>query len=197
LEKRLDDAISRSRPLNQDQYQLSLFELESNAKNLRTMSDDFRQRYADSLQQQSFPISDASITARAALPLEKSGPKMLILLMASAGGLGFGLAVGFLRELMKGFFYTREQVESVLQTPCIAVVPSLKSNKGPASMEKPKPMLSFDRGLGAGLNDQRTLSRGPDICWAVFNSPLSRFTEAMRSIKLAIDLNSGFVNSKK
>src|SRR5215472_11760347 len=54
LEKRLDDAISQSRPLNQ--AQVTLFELESNVKNLRAMSDDFRQRYADSLQQQSFPI---------------------------------------------------------------------------------------------------------------------------------------------
>jgi len=196
LQKRLDDAISQSRPLNQ--AQVTLFELESNAKNLRAMSDDFRQRYADSLQQQSFPNSDASIFARAALPLEKSGPKRaLILVMASAGGLGFGLALGFLRELMKGFFYTREQVESVLQTPCIAVVPSLKSNKGPTSMENSKPMLSFDRGLGVGLNDQRTLFHGPDIYWAVLNSPFSRFAEAMRSIKLAVDLNSGFVNSKK
>src|SRR5499433_3413080 len=169
LEKRLDDAISQSRPL--DQAQVTLFELESDAKNIRTMSDDFRQRYADSLQQQSFPNSDARIFARAALPLEKSGPKRaLILVMASAGGLGFGLAVGFLRELLKGFFYTREQVESVLQTPCIAVVPSLKSNKGPTSMENPKPMLSFDRGLGVGLNDQRTLSHGPDMYWAVLNS---------------------------
>src|SRR5215510_11933799 len=196
LEKRLDDAISQSRPL--DQAQVTLFERESDAKNLRTMSDDFRQRYADSLQQQSFPNSDASIFARAAPPLEKSGPKKaLILVMASAGGLGFGLAGAFLRELMKGFFYTREQVESVLQTPCIAVVPSLKSNRGPTSMENPKPMLSFDRGLGAGLNDQRTLFHGPDIYWAVLNSPFSRFAEAMRSIKLAVDLNSGFGNSKK
>jgi polysaccharide biosynthesis transport protein len=64
-------------------------------------------------------------------------------------------------------------------------------------MENPKPMLSFDRGLGVGLNDQRTLSHGPDIYWAVLNSPFSRFAEAMRSIKLAVDLNSGFVNSTK
>src|SRR5262249_38010592 len=66
LEKRLDDAVSRSQPLNQ--AQITLLDLESNAKNLRTMYDDFRQRYADSLQQQSFPISDSSITTRAALP---------------------------------------------------------------------------------------------------------------------------------
>ena len=36
--------------------------------------------------------------------------------MAAAGGLGFGVAVGMLRELMNGSFYTSEQVESALQT---------------------------------------------------------------------------------
>jgi succinoglycan biosynthesis transport protein ExoP len=200
LDKRFDDAVSRSQPISQ--AQITLLDLESNAKNLRTMHDDFRQRYADSLQQQSFPIADASITARAALPLERSGPKTaLILVMAAAGGLGFGVAVGFLRELMDGSFYTKEQVESALQTPCIAVVPSLKSDNsynGPTLMGNPKPMLSFDRGLGAGLNDQRTISRGPDICWAVLNSPFCRFAEAIRSIKLlAVDRNRSAVNSKK
>ena len=199
LEKRFDDAVSRSQPISQ--AQITLLDIESNAKNLRTMYDEFRQRYADSLQQQSFPISDASITARAALPLEKSGPKTaLILVMAAAGGLGFGVAVGILRELMDGSFYTKEQVESALQTPCIAVVPSLKgdnSYNGPTLMGSPKPMLSFDRGLDAGLNDQRTISRGPDICWAVLNSPFCRFAEGIRSIKLAVDLNRSAVNSKK
>src|SRR3984893_5677830 len=196
LEKRLADAVSGSRPLNQ--AQITLLELDSNAKNLRTMYDEFRQRYADSLQQQSFPISDATITMRASLPLEKTGPKtMLILVMGAAGGLGFGLAVGILLELMNGSFYTKEQVESTLQAPCIAIVPSQNSDKGPTLMGNPKPMLSFDRGLGAGLNDQRTISRDPDICWAVLNSRFSRFTEAIRSIKLAVDLNSGGVNSNR
>ena len=196
LEKRLDDAVSRSQPINQ--AQATLLDLQSNAKNLGTMYDDFRQRYADSLQQQSFPISDASITMRASLPLEKSGPKTaLIFVIAAAGGLGFGVAVGILRELMNGSFYTKEQVESAFQTPCIAIVPSLKSDKGPTLMGNPKPMLSFDRGLDAGLDNQRTISRDPDICWAVLNSRFSRFTEAIRSIKLAVDLNSGGVNSNR
>jgi polysaccharide biosynthesis transport protein len=199
LDKRLADAFSRSQPLSQ--AQVTLLDLETNAKNLRTTYDDFRQRYADSLQLQSFPISDASIITRAALPLEKSGPKTaLILLMAAAGGLGFGVAVGLLRELMDGSFYTSEQVESALQTPCIAVVPSLKSDNsynGPTLMGNPKPMLPFDRGLGAGLNSQRIISRDRDICWAVLNAPFSRFAEAIRSIKLAVDLNGGAVNCKR
>ena len=95
-----------------------------------------------------------------------------------------------LRELMNGSFCTREQVESALQTACISVVPLVKADKGPR-LSSLKPMLSFDRGLGADLNNQRTIPRDPDVFWAVLNSPFSRFAEAMRSIKLAIDLNSG------
>ena len=58
-------------------------------------------------------------------------------------------------------------------------------------------MLPFDQGLGASLNNQRTISRDLDVFWAVLTSPLSRFAEAIRSIKLAIDLKSGAVNSNK
>jgi polysaccharide biosynthesis transport protein len=194
LEKRLADAVSLSQPINQ--AQVTLLELGSNAQNIRTMYDNFRQRYADSVHQQSFPVSDARISARASLPLEKSSPRKLILVIV-AGGLGLGVAVGVLRELMNGSFYTGEQVESALQTPCIAIVPSLKSHKGSTLMENPKPMLSFDRGLDAGLNNQRIISRDREICWAVLNAPFSRFAEAIRSIKLAVDLNGVAVNSKK
>jgi polysaccharide biosynthesis transport protein len=194
LEKRLADAVSRSQPINQAQ----LRDLEGNAQNYRTMYDNFRQRYTESLQQQSFPISDARITTRASLPLNKSGLKSaLILVITAAGGLVFGVGVGMLRELMSCSFCTREQVESALQTPCISIVPSLKSDKGPTLSRNPKPMLSFDQGLGAGSNNQRTISRDTEIFWAVLNSPFSRFAEAIRSIKLAVDLNSGPVNSKR
>jgi succinoglycan biosynthesis transport protein ExoP len=195
LEKRLTDAVSRSQPINQ--AQVTLLDLQSNAQNYRAMHDNFRQRYADSLQQQSFPISDARIITRASLPLDKNSSKRaLILVIVAVGGLGFGVAVGILRELMNRSFCTSEQVESALQTPCIAVVPSLKSDKGRTPRGNPKPMLSFDQGLGVGSNNQRTISRDADIFWAALNSPFSRFAEAIRSIKLAVDLNSGTANSK-
>jgi succinoglycan biosynthesis transport protein ExoP len=196
LEKQLADAVLRSQPINQAQGPLR--DLESNAQNYRTMYDNFRQRYTESLQQQSFPISDARITTRASLPLGKNGPKTaLILAITAAGGLVFGVGVGLLRELMSCSFFTREQVESAFHTPCISIVPSLKSDKGSTLSRNPKPMLSFDQGLGAGSNNQRTISRDPDIFWAVLNSPFSRFAEAIRSIKLAVDLNNGAVNSKR
>ena len=48
--------------------------------------------------------------------------------MSVAGGLGIGMAVGAFRELMNGSFFTREQVESAVQTACISVVPLVKSD---------------------------------------------------------------------
>ena len=83
LEKRLTEAVSQSQTTNQ--AQVALRELESSAQSYRTMHDNFLQRYTESLQQQSFPISDARIIAAASPPLSKSGPKTaLILVMAAA-----------------------------------------------------------------------------------------------------------------
>ena len=93
LEKRLTEAVSQSQTTNQ--AQVALRELESSAQSYRTMHDNFLQRYTESLQQQSFPISDARIIAAASPPLSKSGPKTaLILVMAAAGGLVLGVAAG-------------------------------------------------------------------------------------------------------
>src|SRR5260370_26082336 len=59
LEKRLAEAVSQSRTVNK--AQVALRELESSAQSLRTMHDLFLQRYTESLQQQSFPISEGRL----------------------------------------------------------------------------------------------------------------------------------------
>ena len=58
-------------------------------------------------------------------------------------------------------------------------------------------MLPADQGLGDSFDSRRIIPRNSDLFWAVLDSPLSRFAEAIRSIKLAVDLNSGAVNSNK
>ena len=59
LEKSLSGAVAQSQKANQ--AQVGLRELESSAQSLRTMHDVFLQRYAESLQQQAFPVSEARI----------------------------------------------------------------------------------------------------------------------------------------
>jgi len=191
LEKRLAEAVSRSQPINQ--AQVPLRELESSAQNYRTTYDNFRQRYTESLQQQSFPVSDARILTSASPPSSKSSPKTaLVLVLAAAGGLVFGVAVGMLRELMNGSFCTKAQVESALQTACISVVPIVEN--GQHQTLRNARLAAPDQGLGDG-SSSRTIVRDQDLIWTAFNSPFSRFAEALRSIKVAIDQNSGAAGS--
>ena len=128
LEKSLAAAVVQSQETNQ--AQVALRELESTAQTYRTMHDNFLQRYTESLQQESFPISEARIVTPASPPNGKSGPKrLLILAMAMAGGLAFGVGAGVLRDLMNGSVCTAVQAETALQAPCIAIVPSLNGQK--------------------------------------------------------------------
>ncbi len=187
LEKRLAEAVSRTQSINQ--AQVPLRELESSAQNYRTTYDDFRQRYTESLQQQSFPISDARILTSASPPSSKSSPKTaLVLILTAAGGLVCGVAVGALRDVMNGSFCTKAQVESALQTACISVVPVVEAGKHQTLRDARR--AAPDQGLGDG-SSSRTILRDQDLIWTALNSPFSRFAEALRSIKVAIDQNSG------
>jgi len=187
LENRIAEAVSRSQPINQ--AQIPLRELESTAQNYRTTYDNFRQRYTESLQQQSFPISDARILTLASPPSSKSSPKRaLVLVLAAGGGLVFGVAVGALRELMNGSFCTKAQVENALQTACISVVPIVEAGKHQTLTNAP--LAAPDQGLGDG-SSSRTIVRDQDLIWTALNSPFSRFAEALRSIKVAIDGAAG------
>jgi polysaccharide biosynthesis transport protein len=191
LEKRLAKAISRSELINQAQVPLS--SLESSAQNYRTTYDNFRQRYTESLQQQSFPISDARILTLASPPSSKSSPKRaLVLVLAAAGGLVLGVAVGTLRDLMNGSFCNRAQVESALQTACISVVPLVEDDKHQTLRDARR--AAPDQGLGDG-SSSRTILRDQDLIWTTLNSPFSRFAEALRSIKVGIDQNSDAASS--
>jgi len=126
LQKDLDRVVSQSQVKNQSL--VALRELESNAQTYRALYDNFLQRYMESVQQQSFPITEARLISQADPPATKSDPKTAMVLAASlAGGilLGFGLAM--FRDLSDRVFRTSGQVQSVLGVGCIAIVPKLKS----------------------------------------------------------------------
>jgi exopolysaccharide transport family protein len=181
IEKQLALAVSQSRTTNS--AELTMRELETNAKGYRNLYDSFLQRYMGSVQQESFPISEARVISPAAPPQSKSKPRTgLVLALGIFGGIALGTALGFLRDIMDRAFRTSAQIEATLQLPCLSIVPLLKD----PAQQKPSPRaaVQIDRELG-----QRTLSRSSGMYWAATAMPLSRFAEAIRSIKLAIDLN--------
>ena len=180
VEKSLTEAASQS---NEDaQVQSVLADLESAAKSRHSLYDDLQQRYMQSLPTESFAISDARLITPATVPLEKSSPKpLLVLALAALGGLAIGGGIGLLREMLDRVFRTSEQIEHALQTTCIALVPAVESEATSNSLSNLPKQLGPER--------PRDIVRKSNIIWSVSDSPFSRFSEAIRSLKLAVDLN--------
>lgn len=186
LEKQLADAVAQSRATNS--AEVTLRELDSKAKNYRTLYGTFLQRYMGSAQQESFPISEARVIYPAFPPDTKSKPKtILILALALFGGIGLGGGLGLVREMMDRVFRTAGQVEASLGLPCLSVVPILqvapRTSKAAEAAESPA------NPPGDG-ETARIVSTASAAHWSVVNMPLSRFAESIRSIKLGIELRA-------
>ncbi|MGY3079898.1 capsular exopolysaccharide synthesis family protein [Bradyrhizobium sp. LM6.10] len=175
IKSSLANVVSESQLTNQAQIQLR--ELDSTAQSYQAMYDNFLQRYMESVQQQSFPITEARVISAATTPLVKSAPKSLLILAAALlGGLMLSFGAAMARELTDKVFRTTGQVEEQLGTNCIAILPAL----GPQASA---PVLPGQLGRKKGNPE-------PDLLRYVVDNPLSRFSEAVRSLKVAIDLNS-------
>ena len=180
VEKSLAAAVAGSQTTNT--AQIGLRQLESAAQTYRALYDAFQQRYMDSVQQQSFPMTEARVITRASRPLEKTSPKSLrILALAAIGGLALGLALAVLREISDRVFRTSSQVEAQLKTECLALVPKIAPGGKVASVETNAP---------ADIPTSRMLPLSAGVGRQVIDSPLSRFAEAIRAVKLSADLGS-------
>lgn len=210
-QKSLNEAINLSNDTSQ--AQIVLRDLESNAQSARALADNFLQMYMVSVQQQSFPITEARVITPAAVSLGPSSPKTLMVLLGAvfAGGL-FGAAAGFIRDMMDRVFRTAPQVEAMLGVSCLAIVPRVSAEELPAAVwskvgavaklaqisgwrrlkgkgesgREPAPGIepAYPTGASRQLNITDTMSG------VVARSPFSRFAEAMRAIKMAIDLSN-------
>src|SRR5712675_746040 len=137
IEKQLALAVSQSRTTNS--AELTMRELETSAKGYRNLYETFLQRYMGSVQQESFPISEARVLSPATPPINKSKPKTgMILALGIFGGIALGTALGFLRDIMDRVFRTSAQVESTLNLSCLSMVPLLKDT----NQKKPPPLAA-------------------------------------------------------
>jgi polysaccharide biosynthesis transport protein len=233
LQKELAFAVSNSQVT--DVNSVALTELESTAQSSKTVYENYLRRYMESVQEESFPVSDARLISPATRPLSKSSPKAFIVLpIAALVGMVLGFGIGMWRDLSERVFRSIQQVESRLHANCIAFVPlaDLKSQKSDASSSMPdatrrassivKRLLSLNlhsdahgpsgavKTPASGFDEDakvavltpsaesevkslgRRIARNDRLLWSVVDAPLSRFSEAIRSIKLAIDMNGAF-----
>jgi exopolysaccharide transport family protein len=175
VKNQLNQVISETQTANKAQVRLR--ELESAAATYHSLYESFLQRYTGAVQQDSFPLPEARLISLASALAIKVKPKPIIIFALSlTGGIALGVGVGLFRDLMDRVFRTRNQVQSLLQIPCIAMVPLLKTSASRRTWRASK------------TPEGRTLARDASVFWKVIDSPMSIFAESIRSIKLATHL---------
>jgi polysaccharide biosynthesis transport protein len=179
IEKQLAETVAQSRSTSP--AQVTLQGLEGTAASYRKLYDGFLQQYMGPAQQATLPITEARVISVASPPLQKSKPKStLVLAISLFGGLGLGLALGVLRDTLDRVFRTGKQLETHLQVPCVALVPLVKDEKSKQIWHRSL--------LDLRPQNSKISSDNPKIYQTVIDAPLSSFAEAIRSIKLTIDL---------
>lgn len=181
------------------QAQIILRDLESNAQSSRALADNFLQLYMLSVQQQSFPMTDARLITDASPAQKPSDPKtLLILAVAIFGGACLGFGVGWLRDALDQVVRTPADVEALVGVPCVAMIPKIAAEHGtPTTSEhlalfsKIKTALSQKNAPSghSGGRPPSELGGQNNVIRLVQEAPFSRFTESIRSIKVAADIH--------
>jgi succinoglycan biosynthesis transport protein ExoP len=172
IEKQFNQVLSESQTANK--AQVTLRGLESAATTYHSLYESFLQRYTGEVQQGSFPREETRLVSLASELTTRVKPKPIYVFAFSLlGGIGLGVGIGLLRDLMDRVFRTRTQVQSLLQIPCLAMVPLLKTSR------------LRRRGLPAKTSGDRMLAPDASMFWRAVDSPFSIFAESIRSIRLA------------
>ncbi len=169
IDKRMIEVFQKSSTTRQSQVRLR--ELETAANTYRGIYETFLSRFTQSVQQQSFPSTEARVVTVASPPRAPSSPKIaLTLALATLCGLGLGIMSALARQQMNRQIHTRAQLEKLLGISCLAVLPAFSPKK---------PVL---RRLQA-TRDSGAFRQISEV------APFSATAEALRYIKVAIDLH--------
>ena len=170
IDRRMIEVFQKSDATRQSQVRLR--ELETAANSYRGIYETFLSRFTQSVQQQSFPSTEARVVSLASPPRAPSSPKIgLTLALATLCGMGLGIMSAFAREQMNRQIHTRAQLEKLLGTSCLAVLPAFPQKR---------PVL---RKLHGATRESGAFRQISEV------APFSATAEAMRYIKVAIDLH--------
>jgi len=186
LKNELEAATAQYHQINQSQVKLR--ELEASAKAYQDLYDNFIARYNASIQQIALPIAEASVITPATPLIQRDYKKTYRnAALFPVLGLVLGLGIALLREVFDGrVFLTSKSVQSRLHIPCIGLLPKIQRRK----------RMGWWARKAQG-EDARSLVRGDrEISWTVVDHPRSRFSEGIRSIKMAIDQENRSRSSK-
>ena len=177
----LDTAKLQSQKVNQASVELK--QLQTSARTLQDAYNSILNRYQAAVQEQTSPVAEASVITRARAPGARNYKKTFVIAgLFPIAGLAFGVGIALLRELSSRVFWTSKPIESTLRIPCIGILPKLKYSAKKISSGQLQASVS---------GGPKSLSRGDrSICWNVVDEAFSRFSEGIRSIKVAVDLDN-------
>jgi succinoglycan biosynthesis transport protein ExoP len=187
LEQELAGLVSQSTVTNQ--AQVALFSLEAAAQSYRKIYDNFLQQHTVSIQQQTFPVTEARQTSAGSAIKTAPKPLQVGIVAIFVGGI-LGVGLGAFREIRDRGFRTREQVRSVLATECLALIPLLPHDRRKRFLSSRQSLAMEPIGKAQLAVAHRALSSGPKSMRTIVDSPSSAYAEAVRSIKVTVDLNS-------
>lgn len=177
-EKSLADSMSElvGASGTSSQAQVAMRDLESSADTYRNLYNSFLQKFQETIQTQTIPVTDTRIVTRATPPLSKSAPKSVL---ALAGGILFGLFLGggaaIAREWTADVFRTSKEVEQFTGALCLGILPIVKPNRKQTLFRRIARL-------------RRTVSESAEnIEEFALKAPNSRFTETLRNIKVLIN----------
>lgn len=146
-----------------------LRELEREAAAARTVYESFLQRGHELADQGGFNTAPAELVSAAAIPSEKSSPRLSIsFVMSFALGLGLGLAAAFLAEALDDGFASSEDVERKTGAPALSSIPRVRRNE---------------------LRQSSTATQHPAAY--MIERQMSAFTEAFRVLRTTILFAAG------
>ncbi|RIX98507.1 polysaccharide biosynthesis tyrosine autokinase [Aureimonas flava] len=175
-ERSLQASLAEVTAVNADDntLQVRLRELEREAEAYRALYDDFLQRYQQTVQQQSFPITDARVITDPKVPDKPSAPRApMILALFAMMGAAAGTGVAGFREYRERFFRVGSQVRSELDMEFLGFAPILDPEEVKPGEQKAAPSQLWPAGA---------------LATYVRRHPMSSFAETLRNIKVAADL---------
>lgn len=180
LQRSVAAAVGASNVAGESLVQLR--ELERESETYRNLYQSFLQRYQQTLQQQSFPITEARIISAARPPGSAGYPrKPLILVLGLMIGAVAGAGVGAMREFRDRFFRTADEVNEYLQLEFIGSLPLVASKR-----------------LSENVADRppKSIWKSDAIANYTVDHPFSSFSETLRNAKIAVDFQGSSTAGK-
>ncbi len=171
----------------------TLDELEATAQTYRKIYENFYQAFTETVQRESYPVSNARIISEATIPSGKSHPKtVLILALAALVGSLAGFGIALIRHSVDDSVRSSQQVREEVGLECLGLVPQLGANSREPLLLRAKRFITHHTRLAVThvIGAPAAASDDAYALGAVIDNPFSPFSDGIKCLKAAVRLTS-------